>query len=42
ANEEIEKLVAITEDPDAADFSLFADDFYNGGTYGGDTSGDTV
>ncbi|MBW4536574.1 MAG: right-handed parallel beta-helix repeat-containing protein [Pleurocapsa minor HA4230-MV1] len=42
ANEEIEKLVAITEDPDAADFSLFADDFYNGGTYGGDNTGDTV
>ncbi|NJK58294.1 MAG: hypothetical protein HC939_21110 [Pleurocapsa sp. SU_5_0] len=38
ANEEIEKRVAITEDPDAADFSLFEDDFYNGGTFGGDTS----
>ena len=42
ANEEMEKKVAITEDPDAADFSLFADDFYNGGTYGGDNTGDTV
>ncbi|PSB08309.1 hypothetical protein C7B62_17170 [Pleurocapsa sp. CCALA 161] len=38
ANEEIEKRVAITEDPDAADFSLFEDDYYNGGTFGGDTS----
>lgn len=42
ANEEIEKQVAITEDPDAANFSLFADDYYNGGTYGGDNTGDTV
>lgn len=38
ANEELEKRVAITEDPDAANFSLFEDDFYNGGTFGGDTS----
>jgi nitrous oxidase accessory protein NosD len=42
ANEAIERRVAITEDPDAADFSLFEDDFYNGGTFGGDTTGDTV
>jgi hypothetical protein len=42
ANEEIEKRVAITEDPDAANFSLFADDYYTGGTYGGDNTGDTV
>lgn len=42
ANEEIEKQVAITEDPEAANFSLFADDYYNGGTYGGDNTGDTV
>lgn len=39
ANEKIETLVAITEDPDAANFSLFEDDFYNGGTFGGDTTG---
>jgi hypothetical protein len=41
ANEKLETLVAITEDPDAADFSLFEDDFYNGGTFGGDTTGGT-
>ncbi|MEL6495784.1 MAG: right-handed parallel beta-helix repeat-containing protein [Cyanobacteria bacterium J06623_7] len=28
ANEEAERLVAVTEDPDAADFELFADDFF--------------
>jgi nitrous oxidase accessory protein NosD len=39
---DLEKKVAMTEDPDAANFSLFADDFYNGGTYGGDNTGDTV
>ncbi|NJK56154.1 MAG: hypothetical protein HC939_09220 [Pleurocapsa sp. SU_5_0] len=39
ANEKLETLVAITEDPDAANFSLFEDDFYNGGTFGGDTTG---
>jgi hypothetical protein len=39
ANEKLETRVAITEDPDAADFSLFEDDFYNGGTFGGDTTG---
>jgi hypothetical protein len=42
ANEEMEKMVATTEDPDAANFSLFADDYYTGGTYGGDNTGDTV
>jgi hypothetical protein len=36
ANEKLEKLVAMTEDPNAADFSLFRDDFYNGDTFGGD------
>ena len=40
ANEKLEKQVAITEDPDAANFSLFEDDFYSGGTFGGDTTGD--
>jgi hypothetical protein len=39
---DLEKKVAMTEDPDAANFSLFADVFYNGGTYGGDSTGDTV
>ncbi|PSB12803.1 hypothetical protein C7B62_00120 [Pleurocapsa sp. CCALA 161] len=39
ANEKLETLVAITEDPAAADFSLFEDDFYTGGTFGGDTTG---
>lgn len=39
ANERLEIQVAVTEDPDAANFSLFEDDFYNGGTFGGDTSG---
>jgi Right handed beta helix region len=36
ANEKQETRVAITEDPDVADFSLFKDDFLNGGTFGGD------
>lgn len=27
-NEEVEKLIATTEDPDAADFSLFADEYF--------------
>lgn len=39
ANEKLETLVAITEDPAAANFSLFEDDFYTGGTFGGDTTG---
>lgn len=34
ANEEIEKLVAITEDPSEADFSLFEDDFFAGANIG--------
>lgn len=36
ANERAEKLIATTEDPAAANFSLVADDFYEGGTFGGD------
>jgi hypothetical protein len=39
ANEKLETRVAMTEDPDAANFSLFEDDFYSGGTFGGDTTG---
>jgi hypothetical protein len=42
ANEEIEKQVAITEDPDAANFSLFEDDYYSSDTFGGDTTGGAI
>jgi hypothetical protein len=40
ANEKLETRVAMTEDPSAADFSLFEEDFYTGGTFGGDTTSD--
>jgi hypothetical protein len=36
ANERAERRIATTEDPDRANFSLFEDDFYTGGTFGGD------
>jgi Right handed beta helix region len=36
ANERAERLIATTEDPDKANFSLFEEDFYTGGTFGGD------
>jgi Right handed beta helix region len=42
ANEEIEKKVAITEDPDAANFSLFEKDYYSSDTFGGDTTGGAI
>jgi parallel beta-helix repeat protein len=36
ADEEAEKLIATTENPDEANFSLFEEEFYTGGTFGGD------
>jgi hypothetical protein len=36
ANEAAEKRIARTEDPDKANFALFEEEFYTGGTFGGD------
>jgi nitrous oxidase accessory protein NosD len=36
ADEEAEKLIATTTDPDEANFALFEEEFYTGGTFGGD------
>jgi Right handed beta helix region len=36
ANERLEKRIATTEDPAAANFSLISEEYFTGGTFGGD------